>query len=103
MRRSILTQLNTYLREIPNRVLNVSPIGFLLPLHSLHTQATIEDAKASVLTLTSSIDELTTTISASETDLDKATSLRDKEHEVFVASEKELVDTSTGLEHLVYL
>ena len=103
MRRSILTQPNTYLREIPNRVLNVSPIGFLLLLHSLHTQATIEDAKASVLTLTSSIDELTTKISTSEKELADAKGIRDKEHEVFVASEKELVDTSAGLEHHVYL
>merc|ERR1719401_1614137 len=53
-------------------------------------EATIEDAKATILELTSSIDELTTTISASEADLDKATALRTKEHDVFKASEKEL-------------
>jgi chromosome segregation ATPase len=52
-------------------------------------EATIEDAKATIIELTSSIDELTTTISSSETDLDKATSLRDKEFDDFKASEKD--------------
>merc|ERR1719238_882963 len=55
-------------------------------------EATIEDAKATVVTLTSSIDELTTKISTSEKELADAKGIRDKEHEVFVASEKELVD-----------
>merc|ERR1719331_2577076 len=50
-------------------------------------EATIEDAKATILTLTASIDELTSKISTSET-----------EHEVFVASEKELVETVDSLE-----
>jgi len=61
-------------------------------------EATIEDAKATIIELTSSIDELTTTISASETDLDKATALRNEEHETFKASEKELSDTVDSLE-----
>merc|ERR1719274_191980 len=61
-------------------------------------EATIEDAKATLVELSSSISELTTTISASETDLDKATALRSKEHEDFKASEKELVDTVDSLE-----
>jgi len=61
-------------------------------------EATIEDAKATIIELTSSIDELTTTISSSETDLDKATSLRDKEFDDFKASEKELSDTVDSLE-----
>merc|ERR1719231_2122985 len=61
-------------------------------------EATIEDAKATIITLTSSIDELTTSISASEKDLDEATSLRNKEHDDFKASEKELVDTVDSLE-----
>merc|ERR1719335_1967695 len=52
--------------------------------------ATIEDCKASVVTLTSSIDELTTKISTSEKELADAKEIRDKEHEVFLASEKEL-------------
>jgi hypothetical protein len=60
--------------------------------------ATIEDAKATIIELTSSIDELTTTISSSEADLDKATSLRNTEHDDFKASEKELVDTVDSLE-----
>merc|ERR1719248_529698 len=61
-------------------------------------EATIEDAKASIVTLTSSIDELTTSISTSEAELDKATKLRNKEHDVFKASEKELADTVDSLE-----
>merc|ERR1719201_3275217 len=60
--------------------------------------ATIEDAKASVTTLTSSIDELTTKISTSEKELADAKGIRDKEHEVFLASEKELADTVDSLE-----
>merc|ERR1719321_1189727 len=61
-------------------------------------EATIEDAKASVTTLTSSIDELTTKISTSEKELADAKGIRDKEHEVFLASEKELADTVDSLE-----
>jgi len=63
--------------------------------------ATIEDCKASVVTLTSSIDELTTKISTSEKELADATGLRDKEHEVFLGSEKELVDTVDGLDRAI--
>ena len=47
-------------------------------------QATIEDAKATVSSLTAEIDELTGKISASESDLSKATSIRDQEHKDFV-------------------
>merc|ERR1719453_1514157 len=61
-------------------------------------EATIEDAKATILTLTASIDELTSKISTSETELADAKGLRDKEHEVFLASEKELADTVDSLE-----
>jgi len=64
-------------------------------------EATIEDAKASVLTLTSSIDELTTKISTSEKELADAKGIRDKEHEVFVASEKELADTVDSLDRAI--
>jgi len=64
-------------------------------------EATIEDAKASVTTLTSSIDELTSKISTSEKELADAKALRDKEHEVFLASEKELVDTVDSLERAI--
>merc|ERR1719426_133350 len=60
--------------------------------------ATIEDSKASVVTLTSSIDELTTKISTSETELADAKGIRKEEHEVFLASEKELMDTVDGLD-----
>merc|ERR1719181_2021412 len=61
-------------------------------------EATIEDAEATILTLTASIDELTTKISSSETELADATSIRDKENAVFLASEKELVETVDSLE-----
>ena len=64
-------------------------------------EATIEDAKGSIVTLTSSIDELTTSISTSEAELDKATKLRNKEHDDFMASEKELVDTVDSLERAI--
>jgi len=64
-------------------------------------EATIEDAKASVLSLTSSIDELTTKISTSEKELADAKGIRDKEHEVFVASEKELADTVDSLDRAI--
>jgi chromosome segregation ATPase len=60
--------------------------------------ATIEDSKASVVTLTSSIDELTTKISTSEKELADAKGIRKEEHDVFLASEKELVDTVDSLE-----
>jgi len=63
--------------------------------------ATIEDCKASVVTLTSSIDELTTKISTSEKELADATGLRDKEHEVFLGSEKELVGTVDSLDRAI--
>jgi len=63
--------------------------------------ATIEDCKASVVTLTSSIDELTKKISTSEKELADATGLRDKEHKVFLSSEKELVDTVDGLDRAI--
>merc|ERR1719484_446600 len=64
-------------------------------------EATIEDAKASVVTLTSDIDELTTKISSSEKELADATSLRKEEHGVFLASEKELVETVDGLDRAI--
>jgi len=64
-------------------------------------EATIEDAKATVMTLTSSIDELTTKISTSEKELADAKGIRDKEHEVFVASEKELADTVDSLDRAI--
>merc|ERR1719472_512831 len=61
-------------------------------------EATIEDAKATVVTLTSDIDELTTKISTSEKELADAKGIRKEEHDVFLASEKELVDTVDSLE-----
>jgi len=64
-------------------------------------EATIEDAKATILTLTASIDELTSKISTSETELAKASDIREKEHGVFVASEKELVETIDSLDRAI--
>merc|ERR1719201_2737581 len=46
----------------------------------------------------SSIDELTTKISTSEKELADAKGIRKEEHDVFLASEKELVDTVDSLE-----
>merc|ERR1719453_2514266 len=64
-------------------------------------EATIEDAKATFQTLTASIDELTTKISTSETELAKASEIREKEHGVFVASEKELMETIDSLDRAI--
>merc|ERR1719313_3041666 len=64
-------------------------------------EATIEDADASILSLTASIDELTTKISTSETELAKATDIRNMENGVFIASEKELVETVDSLERAI--
>merc|ERR1719313_746576 len=64
-------------------------------------EATIEDAKATVVTLTSDIDDLTSKISSSEKELADAKSLRNEEHGVFVASEKELVETVDGLDRAI--
>merc|ERR1719172_34414 len=61
-------------------------------------EATIEDAEASIQSLTASIDELTSKISSSETELAEASGIREKEHAVFVASEKALVETVDSLE-----
>jgi len=61
-------------------------------------KATIEDASASVASLTSTIGDLTQKISASEAELSKATELRNSENKDFAASEKELVDTVDSLE-----
>merc|ERR1719247_1985525 len=65
------------------------------------SKRTIGDLEATIVTLTSSIDELTTKISASEKELSDAKAIRDKEHEVFVASEKELAETVDGLERAI--
>merc|ERR1719352_1428375 len=47
------------------------------------------------------IEDLTSKISASETDLADATKLRNKENADFLAAEKELVDTVDGLDRAV--
>ena len=60
--------------------------------------ATIADAKATILTLTSSIDELSMTVSTKEQELAKAKSIREEEHSVYAASEKELSETVDSLD-----
>jgi uncharacterized protein (UPF0335 family) len=60
--------------------------------------ATIADSKATILTLTSSIDELSMTVSTKEQELAKAKSIREEEHAVYTASEKELSETVDSLD-----
>jgi hypothetical protein len=60
--------------------------------------ATIADAKATILSLTSSIDELSKKVASKEAELAKSKSIREEEHAVFIASEKELADTVDSLE-----
>merc|ERR1719183_286771 len=48
-----------------------------------------------------SIDELTTKISTSETELSSATEIRSKENKVFLEAEKELVETVDSLERAI--
>jgi len=61
-------------------------------------EATIADATASINSLTSTVGDLTQQISSDESELSAATSLRNKENDDFVASEKELKDTVDTLE-----
>merc|ERR1719321_1424317 len=55
--------------------------------------ATETDAKASIEVLTSKIGTLTRKISTAESELTKATDLREKEHETFLTTEKEMLET----------
>jgi hypothetical protein len=64
-------------------------------------EATITDAKATILSLTSSIDELSMKVASDESELASAKSIRDDEHAVFLASEKELSETVDSLERSV--
>merc|ERR1719316_1980982 len=61
----------------------------------------MEDAKGTIITLTSTVEDLTSKISASESDLADATKIRNKENADFMAAEKELVDTVDGLDRAV--
>merc|ERR1719163_2222155 len=54
-----------------------------------------------IATLTSTVEDLTSKISASEADLADATKIRNKENKDFLAAEKELVDTADGLDRAV--
>merc|ERR1719161_2647628 len=64
-------------------------------------QATMQDASASVSTLTSETEELAAKIRTGDADLAAATAIRDKERAAFEAREKELVDTIDTLERAV--
>merc|ERR1719258_916971 len=63
--------------------------------------AVIEKADADIAEFDEKIGELTSTISTDEADLKAATQIRDKEHEVFVALEADLVDTVDTLERAI--
>jgi len=60
--------------------------------------ATETDAKASIEVLDSKIGSLTRKISTSESELTKATDLREREHETFLTTEKDMLDTVDSLE-----
>merc|ERR1719420_1239214 len=51
--------------------------------------ATVEDAKAQIVELSDEISTLGTTIASKSTELGEATTVRDGQHEDFVAAEKE--------------
>ena len=56
------------------------------------------DAGAEQVELTSSIDELSMTVSTKEQELSKAKSIREEEHAVYAAAEKELSETVDSLD-----
>merc|ERR1719265_169867 len=61
--------------------------------------ATVEDAAAKIAGLEAKVEALSGSISGTEAEVAKAVSLRAKEHEEFVATEKtmlETIDTLTG-------
>merc|ERR1719201_1500604 len=51
-----------------------------------------------MMSLTSAIDELSMKVASDEAEIEKATAIRDEEHKVFLASEKELSETVDSLE-----
>mmetsp|Transcript_36947 Transcript_36947/g.80763 ORF Transcript_36947/g.80763 Transcript_36947/m.80763 type:complete len:664 (+) Transcript_36947:72-2063(+) len=63
--------------------------------------ATIEKAAATITELDSKIAKLTTGVSKNENDLAAATSLRKKEHEDYVANDKEMVEVVDTLERAI--
>jgi len=63
--------------------------------------ATIDEATSDIEVSNSKIEELSAAISTNEAELADATSVRNKEHEDFAASEKELVETVDTLDRAV--
>jgi len=63
--------------------------------------ATIDSEKATAESLNAKIEELSSSIAADEADLKSATEIRAKENSVFVAEEKELMDTIGTIERAV--
>merc|ERR1719327_335963 len=55
-------------------------------------QSTIDKAVSDIKALDEKIEELSADIATNEADLKAATAIREKEHEVFVAEEAELID-----------
>merc|ERR1719473_528760 len=63
--------------------------------------AIIEKANADIAEYDEKIGELTSTISTDEADLKAATTIREKEHGIFVEEEADLVDTVDTLERAI--
>merc|ERR1719197_1833542 len=61
----------------------------------------IEKATSDIAALDEKIEGLTSTISTDEADLKAATSIRDKEHGIFVEEEADLIDTVDTLERAI--
>jgi len=60
-------------------------------------QASIADAAAKISSLESKVDDLSTSIAASEGEHLKATNLRAKQHVDFIADEKQMLETIESL------
>jgi len=60
-------------------------------------EASIQELSSNIQTATSKIDDLVSAISTAEKDLTDATTVRDKENADFVASEKELMESTDAL------
>merc|ERR1719355_330032 len=63
--------------------------------------AVIEKADADIAEFDEKIGELTSTISTDESDLKAATTIREKEHGIFVEEEADLIDTVDTLERAI--
>jgi len=59
--------------------------------------ATVDDADAKIASLEAKVEDITTKIGETEGELASAVSLREKEHQDFIATEKEMLDTVESL------